>query len=110
MAGKRGFTTSASGVAPTTVMTVKSSMAWKGIFLKIAGLITWLFETKPSVCPSGAALAMAEAPMTPPAPGRFSITTGWPKARPSATEAERAMVSTPEPALTGSTTRTGRES
>ncbi len=33
---------------------------------------------RPTVCPSGSALATAVRPMLPPAPGRFSITSGWP--------------------------------
>ncbi len=31
------------------------------------------------VCPSGAARATVDAPMTPPAEGRFSTTTAWPR-------------------------------
>jgi len=33
---------------------------------------------RPTVWPSGALFATASTPMLPPAPGRFSTTTGWP--------------------------------
>jgi hypothetical protein len=47
-------------------------------------------------------------PVMPPAPGRFSMTTGWPPSeRTSAVWAERTMVSAPEPAPTGRMTRSG---
>ena len=49
-----------------------------GIFLNTLGLTAWLFEITPIVLPSGAALTIAVVPVMPPAPGRFSITTGWP--------------------------------
>ena len=75
-AGTFGPTTSTSGVAPITLIGVMSLIASKGIFLSTLGLITWLLDTIPSVDPSGAALTTAEAPVMPPAPGRFSITTG----------------------------------
>jgi hypothetical protein len=107
LAGSFGFTISTSGVAPTTLIGVMSAIASNGIFLNTLGLITWLFDTMPSVSPSGAALTMAAVPVMPPAPGMFSITTGWPKALPSATEAARTMLSTPEPALIGRMKRIG---
>src|SRR5882762_9307522 len=78
-----------------------------GIFLKTLGLITWLLETTPMVWPSGAALTSTEVPVTPPAPARFSITTGWPSAFDNAGLAARMFVSTPDPGLTGRMTRIG---
>ena len=55
-----------------------SASASNGIFLNTLGLTTWLFETTPMVLPSGARLDERRVPVMPPAPGRFSITTGWP--------------------------------
>src|SRR6478752_1494356 len=58
--------------------------------------------------PSGADLTSVEVPTMPPAPGWFSITTGWPSVLPRAAAAARTMVSTPEPAPTGRMKRTAR--
>ena len=46
-------------------------------------------------------------PVMPPAPGKFSMTTGWPSAFDKAGLAARMMVSTPEPGPTGTMTRIG---
>src|SRR6185369_15059376 len=43
-----------------------------------------------------------------PAPGRFSITKGWPSASPSLAPTSRAITSTPEPAVRPTITLTGR--
>src|SRR5256885_8868146 len=58
-------------------------------------------------CPSGGALTSTDVPVMPPAPARFSITTGWPSVLESDGLAARMIVSTPEPGLTGRMTRIG---
>jgi hypothetical protein len=49
------------------------------------------------------------APIVLPAPGVFSITTGWPSLRDSGSDRMRATTSMTPPAAKGTTTRTGRE-
>src|SRR5438105_11577926 len=61
-----------------------------------------------TVCPSGAALATASAPTLPPAPARFSTTTGCLKDSDIFALTQRATVSTEPPAGNGTTMRTGR--
>ena len=51
-------------------------MLSKGSVLVTLGLMVCEMLVTSTVYPSGAALATASAPMTPPAPGRFSTTTG----------------------------------
>jgi len=46
--------------------------------------------------------------MAPCAPARFSITSGWPSSRDSASPTMRAVVSTPLPGPNGTSTVTGR--
>ena len=58
--------------------------------------------------PSGAALATASVPITPPAPARFSTTTVWPSAGCSFSAITRAMMSVVPPGGNGTTIRTGR--
>ena len=53
---------------------------------------------KPSVAPSGAALATASMPMVPLAPARFSITIVMPSWAESRSASARAMVSLTPPA------------
>src|SRR4051812_43584126 len=60
-----------------------------------------------SVYPSGADLATASAAMLPPAPGRFSTTTGCPRARPSGSASDRATTSGWPPGAKGTTIRSG---
>jgi hypothetical protein len=52
----------------------------------------------PKVCPSPAAASICWMPMTPPAPGRFSITMGWPRRSASGSVMIRASTSGEEPA------------
>ncbi len=76
-AGKPSRTTSAKGVVANQETARKSSTrncAWS--FMK--GCNTCEMTARNTVCPSGAAWAAARAPITPPAPARFSITMGWP--------------------------------
>ena len=56
--------------------------------------------------PSGAARVSVWTPTMPPAPGWFSITTGFPSALASAGCAVRVIVSTPDPVAFGRTMRT----
>src|SRR5262245_12425137 len=60
-----------------------------------------------SVWPSGSALATTSAPMFPPAPGRFSTTTGWPSVLASSSPTARARTSTSPPAGNGAIMRMG---
>ena len=56
-----------------------------------------------SVCPSGALRATASAAMLPPAPGRFSITTGWPSSGAIRSASSRAVMSAAPPGGKGTT-------
>src|SRR5262249_34750552 len=60
-----------------------------------------------SVWPSGAALAVCSVAMLPPAPARFSTTTGWPQRSPSFWATRRAMMSVPPPGVKPTSMRTG---
>lgn len=75
-----GWATSTKGVAPITVMGVMSSMASNGADGYTCGFTTWLLDTTPITEPSLGARTSCVVPVMPPAPGRFSITTGWPSA------------------------------
>src|SRR5260221_12713386 len=66
-----------------------------------------LFDPIISVCPSAGALSSACAPTMPAAPGRFSITIGWPSASPSAGATVRAVISTLPPGTKGTISRIG---
>lgn len=57
--------------------------------------------------PSGAERATASAPKLPAAPGRFSITTGWPSTPESRSPRSRATMWVDPPAANGTTMRTG---
>ena len=53
--------------------------------------------------PSGALRATASAAMLPPAPGRFSITTGWPSSGAICSASSRAVMSAAPPGGKGTT-------
>ena len=57
------------------------------------------------VWPSGSARATVSAATTPPAPGRFSIVTGWPSDWLSSAATMRAVRSPAPPAANGTTMR-----
>ena len=57
----------------------------------------------PMVWPSGSALATDAVPVRPPAPARFSITTGWPSSVANLSPRMRAKVSAGPPAGNGTT-------
>src|SRR5262249_21360894 len=59
------------------------------------------------VQPSGSDLATNAAPMVPPAPGRFSTTTGCPTCCESCSSSMRGIMSVELPAATGTTARNG---
>ena len=65
------------------------------------GLITWLDEMMAMVCPSLGPRTSCAVPVTPPGPGRFSITTGCRMLLASSTLMARATVSTVEPVVSG---------
>src|SRR5690349_8298526 len=71
------------------------------------GLTTWLLDTMARVDPSLGERTSCVVPVMPPAPGRFSITRGWPSALASGTPSERASASTLEPAAFGMIILTG---
>ena len=50
----------------------------------------------------------ASVPIMPPAPPRFSITTGWPSCWPIGSATSRAQISVAPPAGSGTTMRIGR--
>jgi hypothetical protein len=60
------------------------------------------------LCPSGVDLAIADAAMLPPAPPRFSTTTGLPSAAPSFSPSRRAMASVLAPGGKQTVMETGR--
>jgi len=60
------------------------------------------------VSPFGCALATTSAPSVPPAPGRFSITTVWPRISLSLGARTRVVMSVPPPVPKGTTIRIGR--
>src|SRR6478609_4338684 len=62
-----------------------------------------------NVYPSAGARAAASAPTVPPAPERFSTTTGWPRASCKPVAVMRVMTSTAPPGGNGLMKRTGRE-
>ena len=59
------------------------------------------------VWPSGGDFATSSTPTLPPAPGLFSITTGWPQAWASLSPIARARMSVLPPGVNGTTMRTG---
>src|SRR6185503_2632322 len=67
----------------------------------------WPDECTISVVPSGGDLATALAPIVPPAPGRFSITTVWPHISLSFWPIVLARMSVALPAVNGTTIFTG---
>ncbi|MNL55230.1 hypothetical protein D3C87_1786230 [compost metagenome] len=60
--------------------------------------MVWLVKLISSVLPSGALLATRSAAILPPAPGRFSTTTGWPSSWDISWAMVRASVSVVPPA------------
>ena len=89
------------------VMGAMSLIESKGMFLYRLGLTTWLLLTMPMVSPSLGARTICAVPGMPPAPGRFSITRGWPRALLIGVLMARMAPSAPEPADSGKMTRSG---
>ena len=75
------------------MMAVKSRTGSKGSRGISAGFMTCAVAPSSSVWPSGAARATTSVPMALPAPGRFSITTGWRQASNNAAPRVRARMS-----------------
>lgn len=89
-------------------MGVISASESNGMFRYTLGFTTWLLETTPMTDPSFGARTICAVPVMPPAPGRFSITTGWPSAFARLALMARMAPSAPEPAESGRMTRSGR--
>src|SRR5512145_1049109 len=65
-------------------------------------------ETEGSVCPSGVASATMRVPTVPPAPGRLSTITCWPRVSVSFIAIARAVMSGCPPGVKPTTMRIGR--
>jgi hypothetical protein len=98
----------ATGPVASSVTPVKSFTGSNGVFLYSAGFVA-LGPSAPiaSVCPSGAAFAVASMPIMPPAPGRFSTITGWPRDSASLGPSLRAITSSVEPGANAAMIRIG---
>jgi hypothetical protein len=75
----------------------------------IAAMPAWALESQPIVCPSGAERTSSCVAIMPLAPGRFSMTSGWPRWSAIAGCMVRAMMSVAPPGAKPMSTRTGRE-
>ena len=74
--------------------------------------MNWFITVGPGVpiriaLPLGGLLATSVAPVLPPAPPTFSISTGWPSKGASFSARSRAITSVVPPAANGTTMRTG---
>ena len=85
---------------------VKALSVSNGSDLNSAWLTAVPLEISSSVWPSGAALATVCPATTPPAPGLFSITTGWPSVLAMCSPTARAVMSAAPPGALGTTMRT----
>src|SRR5258706_13930041 len=102
-----GFTTRMRGDADTFVIGARSAALYP-----IFGLSAGFTEIEAglamsTVYPSGADLATTSAAMDDPAPARFSITTGCPRARERYSLYARATVSAAPPGANPTTSLTG---
>ena len=79
----------------------------KGSDLNKPALTAVPFDINSKVCPSGAALATSSPATMPPAPGRLSTMTGWPKRSDSFCATARTVRSATPPAPKGTTMRRG---
>ncbi len=97
-----------SAVSPILLMGTKSLSVSNGTLANTCGLMTSV-PSKPStsVWPSGAAPATACVPLLPPAPGRLSTPTCWPRRAPRRSATTRAPVSVTPPGVKGPTRRIG---
>ena len=78
------------------------------MFAISAGMMVCAPMVITSVWPSGAALATTLVPTVPTAPGRFSITIGWPSFSCSCAATSLAITSTEPPGGKGTINRTVR--
>src|SRR5579862_7767592 len=108
-AGNWGFTVMTFGVAAMLMIGVKSLIGSYVTVGSIAGAVA-IVDTvaTPRLYPSGAAFAVSVAPITPPAPARFSTTIGCPKAAWTFALVTRATMSVVPPGAKGTTSLTGR--
>ena len=86
----------------------KSVVGSNGTRLNILGAMVMVLMAISNVCPSGAALATASAPMLPLAPGLLSTTTACFQRSLSLGAMMRAMMSLPLPGVKGTTRVTVR--
>ena len=99
--------TMAKSNKPSKPTGVKSLAKSTGKALNKLTLTAVALEMSSKVCPLGSALATISAATMPPAPGRFSITTGWPKPSAIFCATVRAVKSATPPAPNGTTMRKG---
>jgi hypothetical protein len=96
------------GAVATSATGVKSSSGLYGrLGFRCGAIECVLLAAISSVWPSGAARITSPEPSVPPAPGRLSMTTGWPSAEPRPRAMARASRSVAPPAGNGTTMRIG---
>jgi hypothetical protein len=106
--GSDGFTVSTNWLTATVVTGVRSRRVSSGILYRCGLMVIWLSASRPSVWPSGAALATRSVAMLPLAPARFSTTTGWPMFSDSFAATRRAAMSGAPPGGMGTRMVIGR--
>ena len=90
------------------VISAMSRRGSYGILAKMSVLIaSGPPRLMPMVVPSGSAFATRSVPMLPLAPGRFSITTGWPSIGCRLSATTRPTMSGVEPGPNGTISRSG---
>jgi hypothetical protein len=106
--GESCFTTTTNGYVSTSDIHAKSRTGSYGRFFVTAECAVNAPLMKRSVWPSGVALVTKFAPISPPAPGRFSTTTFCPSFSARRGASRRPTVSVLPPAANGETRRMGR--
>ena len=109
-AGKAGFTATTCGSVTASETARRSTAGSKGRLRFRLGAVARAPSLTSTVRPSGAALATASLPRTPPAPERFSISTAWPSSGPTCAAISRAITSVLPPGGQGTTQRMARAS
>src|SRR6266852_8709001 len=77
--GDWAFTSTTSGAVTSKVTDAKSLTVSYGRFGMSVAFTACAGSSMTTVYPSGGDFAVASAPMLDPAPGLYSITTGWPR-------------------------------
>ena len=109
LCGDDSGTTMAMSNRPSKDTGAKSVRGLKGRALNRPALTAVPLDMSSRVWPSGSALATNSAATMPPAPGRLSMTTGWPRLTDSCCATARAVRSATPPAPKGTTMRRGLE-